>query len=440
MQPFSAQPYISAIQQRPLVRNVGQVTQFFGLILEADGPDVFLGEKCEIYSQASAVPVEAEVIGVRNGRVVLMPYGNIQGVRFGSEVIATGHPVEVHVGEQLLGRVIDSFGNPLDELGDIATTEKYPALGESTNPLKRVSIDSLISTGVKAIDALLPLGRGQRVGLFAGSGVGKSTLLGMLARNIDSDINVIALIGERGREVEEFIRHSLGPEGLARSVVVVETSERSPLLRYHAAHTATSIAEYFRDQGKHVTLMMDSVTRYAMALREIGLSIGEPPTARGYTPSVFTALPRLMERCGCFQQGSISAIYTVLVEGDDMNDPIADAVRAILDGHIVLSRQLAERAHYPAIDVLKSVSRLKNHLFDSEQQTHSAELIRRMALYEHSRDLIEVGAYKEGLNPALDRVIRQWQQIEDFLCQSYETPVPQTDTHTQLKTLVTTDA
>ncbi len=433
---FNADNYIDAIQQNSLVRKVGQITNFFGLILEADGPDVFMGERCEIFSRYEEAPVNAEVIGVRNGHVVLMPYGNIQGIRFGSEVLATGHPVEVNVGPQLLGRVIDSFGVPLDEAGELQTDTSYPALGIETNPLDRESIDTQLCTGVKAIDSLLPFGRGQRIGLFAGSGVGKSTLLGMLARQMESDVNVIALIGERGREVAEFIHHTLGPEGLARSVIVVETSERSPLQRCHAAHTATSIAEYFRDQGKHVTLMMDSVTRYAMALREIGLSVGEPPTSRGYSPSVFTALPKLMERCGNFKGGSISAIYTVLVEGDDMNDPVADAVRSILDGHIVLSRELAERAHYPSIDVLKSVSRLKKQLLNKEIDGKASDLLRRLSLYESSRDLIEVGAYKEGLNPELDRVVKQWGEIETFLRQNTEQSYSMDDGHRQLLELL----
>jgi len=411
-------PYLSIIKNRNLVRKVGQVTQFFGLVVEADGPDVFLGEKCEIFSQAGEPPVEAEVIGVRNGRVVLMPYGEIRGIRFGSEVIATGKPIEVKVGASLLGRVIDCFGNPLDGLGPIQADAVYPAFGPAINPLKRVPINQQTTTGIKVIDALLPIGQGQRMGLFAGSGVGKSTLLSMLARSADTGVNVIALIGERGREVEEFIRTNLGKEGLARSVVVVETSDKSPLQRYHAAHTATSIAEYFSDQGQSVTLMMDSITRYATALREIGLSIGEPPTARGYTPSVFAALPKLLERCGRFQgKGPITGLYTVLVDGDDMNDPIADAVRAILDGHIVLTRQLAEKTHYPAVDVLKSVSRLKNQLTEDAHKEDSQRLLRWVSVYEQSRDLIEVGAYKSGLNKELDSIIAKWSAIEDFLQQ-----------------------
>jgi flagellum-specific ATP synthase len=414
-------PYLQAIRSGELTRKVGRLIQFYGLVLESDGPDVFLGEQCKIYSDINSEPVIAEVVGIKNGRVILMPYGVIGGIRYGSEVIGTGKPVLASVGPGLLGRVVDGFGQPLDDKGDLTLEKKYPVYGEKVNPLSRPDIDSIMQTGIKCIDSLLTLGKGQRVGIFAGSGVGKSTLLGMLARNIDADINVVALIGERGREVLDFIQNNLGEQGLAKSVVVVATSDQSALERTHAALYATAIAEYFRDCGKHVCFMMDSVTRYAMAQREIGLAIGEPPTARGYTPSVFASLPKLLERCGGIKgKGVISAIYTVLVEGDDVNDPIADNLRAILDGHIVLSRDNAQKGLYPAIDLQKSNSRLMKKLLSRQQQENAIKLLSMMSTYHEAKDLLDVGAYKAGVNNELDEALKLMPEIKKFLYQNHD--------------------
>ena len=351
--------YAAAVRGAEFTRRSGLVSQFFGLVVESIGPDAFLGEVCEIYSRSTATPIAAEVVGLKDGKVLLMPYGELRGIGLGCEVLATGRAVEIAIGEGLLGRVIDAFGRPLDGRPLPPLPAQCRLTHEPRNPLARSRIRRVLETGVTSIDGLLTIGRGQRVGIFSGSGVGKSTLLGMIARNMKADINVIALIGERGREVLEFIEQSLGPAGLKRSVVVVATSDQPALVRSRAAYAATAIAEYFRDRHNDVLLIMDSITRFAMAQREIGLAVGEPPTARGYTPSVFAALPKLLERCGTTDHaGSITALYSVLVEGDDINDPIADCVRAILDGHIVLSRDLANHGHYPAIDVLASSSRL----------------------------------------------------------------------------------
>jgi len=395
------------------------------MVVESNGPDVFLGEQCYIYSRYQGDPVPAEVVGIKDGKVLLMPFGELKGIRLGSEVIASGRSIQVPVGDSLLGRVIDAFGNPLDSKPTPSLVEHYPLYVENVNPLNRPRIGEVLETGVKAIDTLLTLGRGQRVGIFAGSGVGKSTLLGMIARNMNADVNVIALIGERGREVLEFIEDSLGQQGLQRSVVVVATSDQPALVRTHAALAATTIAEYFRDQGLNVLLTMDSITRFAMAQREIGLAIGEPPTARGYTPSVFAALPKLLERGGTSNTGgSITALYTVLVEGDDdINDPVADNIRAILDGHISLTRELANHRHYPAIDILHSNSRLLQQLLDENEMRILEKTIRMLSVYEKSRDLIEVGAYKKGINPELDDAINKVPDIEKFLKQGLKESV-----------------
>jgi flagellum-specific ATP synthase len=350
-----------------------------------------------------------------------MPYRDLMGIYLGSDVTATGKPVNVPVGDGLLGRVINAFGVPLDDAPITRADKEYPLYSQPLNPLKRAPIRQVMETGIKSIDSLLTLGKGQRVGIFAGSGVGKSTLLGMIARHMQADVNVIALVGERGREVKEFIEKSLGEEGLKKSVVVVATSDETALTRTHAALSATAIAEYFRDQGKDVMLMMDSVTRYAMALREIGLAVGEPPTARGYTPSVFSALPRLTERCGAAESGgSITALYTVLVEGDDINDPVADSLRAILDGHFVLSRDMANQGLYPAIDVLQSNSRLMNDLVDKKDLDTAAEFINKYNLYEKSRDMIDLGAYRQGSNPELDKVISILPEMRKFIKQGID--------------------
>ncbi len=410
--------YIDALRGCELVTRTGRVVQFFGLIVESIGPDAFLGELCEICSTTSSKPILAEVVGLKNGKVLLMPYGDLRGISLGSEVCATGKPVDVSVGDNLLGRVIDSFGRPLDDGDEIKPQKTYPLYNDPINPLERERIDESLETGIRSIDTLLTVGKGQRIGIFAGSGVGKSTLLGMIARNMKADVNVIALIGERGREVKDFIEESLGEEGLAKSVVIAATADQPALVRTHAAFVATVIAEYFRDKGKDVVLTMDSVTRFATAQREIGLAIGEPPTSRGYTPSVFTVMPRLLERGGKIRgKGSITAFYTVLVEGDDMNDPIADNVRSILDGHIVLSRDIANRGHYPAVDILQSVSRLMPDLTTDQEQKDAQEGVSLLNTYDKAKDMVELGAYREGTNLDLDRAIKHMPAMDKLLQQ-----------------------
>lgn len=414
--------YITAIQGGELIRRIGKVSQFFGLVVEANGPDVFLGELCQIYSRSQTQPINAEVVGLRDGKVLLMPYGELRGIGLGSEVIATGQPLRIGVGDEILGRIIDAMGKPIDGKPLASLPDHISLKNEPLNPLSRRKIRDILETGVRAIDCFLTMGKGQRVGIFSGSGVGKSTLLGMVAKDMQADINVIALVGERGREVQEFIDKSLGPEGLKRSVIVVSTSDQPALVRSCAAYTATAIAEYFRDKGKDVLLIMDSVTRFAMAQREIGLAVGEPPTARGYTPSVFANLPKLLERCGASANGgSITSIYTVLVEGDDLNDPIADSVRSILDGHIVLARELANHGHFPAIDVLKSISRLAPVLMNAKEKTLVQRGTSILSNYEKSKDIIEIGAYKQGSNPELDLAIQLLPKLNNFLRQEIDT-------------------
>lgn len=407
--------YAAAIRSAELTRRSGSVSHFFGLVVESNGPDVFLGEVCEIRSRSAVAPITAEVVGLKDGKVLLMPYGELRGIGLGCEVLATGRAVEMSIGEGLLGRVIDAFGRPLDGRPLPPLPAQCRLTHDPLNPLTRSRIRRVLETGVRSIDGLLPIGRGQRVGIFSGSGVGKSTLLGMIARNMKADINVIALIGERGREVLEFIEQSLGPAGLKRSVVVVATSDQPALVRSRAAYAATAIAEYFRDRHKDVLLIMDSITRFAMAQREIGLAVGEPPTARGYTPSVFAALPKLLERCGTTDHaGSITAIYSVLVEGDDLNDPIADSMRAILDGHIVLARHLANQGHYPAIDVLASSSRLLSSLAGKEERAAIQRVVALLSEYTSHRDMIEIGAYRAGISAELDVAVRLMPRINEF--------------------------
>jgi FliI/YscN family ATPase len=404
-----------------------RVVQAVGLAIEAEGLSSETGEVCEIVVNHGRPSVLAEVVGFREGRSLLMPLGETTGIQAGSRVIATRQPFTVPVGEELLGRVMDGLGRPLDDRGPLPRCRAAVQAAPPPHPLRRTSITEPLVTGVRAIDGLLTVGKGQRVGIFAGSGVGKSSLLGMLARNTtgcgqegagDSrSVSVVALVGERGREVRDFIDHSLGPQGLARSVVVVSTSDLPALVRLKAGWTATTIAEWFRDQGYHVTLLMDSVTRLAMAQREVGLAVGEPPAMRAYPPSVFALMPRLMERAGTSERGSITAFYTVLVEGDDLNEPITDTARSILDGHIVLSRSLAAENHYPAIDVLASVSRLFSTLASPEHRRTAAALRETMATYERARDLINIGAYTRGSNPQIDRAIALLPQIRSFLRQ-----------------------
>jgi flagellum-specific ATP synthase len=399
-------------------RRLGRIVSFNGLVIEALGPESRLGELCEIEPLDDSAPVLAEVVGFRDERVLLMPYGHPGGISTDSCVRATCQPITVPVGEALLGRVVNAFCAPLDDGLPILACDEYPLYREPINPMSRAPIETVLETGIRAIDTLLTLGVGQRMGIFAGSGVGKSTLLGMLARQVRADVTVLALIGERGREVGEFLAHSLGPDGLQRSVVLVATGDEPALVRTHATHAAHAVAEYFRDQGRSVLLIVDSMTRFAMAQREIGLAVGEPPTFRGYTPSVFSQIPRLLERCGrLYSGGAISGIYSVLVEGDDMNEPVTDHMRAILDGHIVLDRGLASRGHYPAIDVLQSTSRLMSHVASRSQLAVAREARRQLAIYEASRDLIELGAHQAGTNPVLDRAIALKPTLDGLLQQ-----------------------
>ncbi|OMF36808.1 flagellar protein export ATPase FliI [Paenibacillus sp. FSL H8-0548] len=406
--------YIEHLQPIDPVRINGKVTQVIGLTVESEGPDASIGDVCFIYPTKGAKPIKAEVVGFRENKVILMPLGDLHAISPGCDVVGTGKPLTVQVGSELLGKVLDGLGNPLDGSFLPRRMPHYSTHNEPSNPLMRPRVVEPLGIGVRAIDGLLTVGRGQRVGIFAGSGVGKSTLLGMIARNTSADVNVIALIGERGREVLEFIEKDLGPEGLARSVVIVATSDQPALIRIKGALIATSIAEYFRDRGLNVMLMMDSVTRYAMALREVGLAVGEPPATRGYTPSVFAALPKLLERAGTGPTGSITAFYTVLVDGDDMNEPIADAVRGILDGHIVLSRQLAHKGHFPAIDVLASVSRVMKEIVTDEQQDAANELKKLLSTYKDSEDLINIGAYQRGSNAEIDMAIQFIEPIQSY--------------------------
>ncbi len=404
------------------LKSLGRVTRAIGLIIESQGPAVSVGDLCYLASQRAenhSRETMLEVIGFKDDRVLLMPLGQMPSVRVGDTIVAAGESGEIGVGDGLLGRTIDALGRPLDGLGEIKTSLSYPLNRDATNPLARENIDTTLETGVRAIDGMLTVGAGQRIGIFGGSGVGKSTLLGMMAKRSAADINVIALIGERGREVREFIEKELGEEGMKRSVVIVSTSDDSGLIRIRAALAATAIAEYFKDCGANVLLIMDSVTRFCMAQREVGLAAGEPPSSKGYTPSVFALLPRLLERAGKFTNaGSITGFYTVLVEGDDMNEPVADAVRSILDGHIVLSRQLATQNHYPCIDILNSASRLFSTLAGAEHRTHAGDVRELIAAYQKAEDLINIGAYQPGSNRKIDLAISRHDEILTFLKQS----------------------
>ncbi|MNH99264.1 putative ATP synthase YscN [compost metagenome] len=409
--------YKEHLQQFDPIRVNGKVTQVIGLTVESEGPDVSIGDLCYIYPLKSTKPLKAEVVGFRSNKVILMPLGELNSIGPGCDVVGTGRPLTVQVGHELLGKVLDGLGQPLDGSFLPSRMSHYPTNNVPGNPLTRPRVLTPISVGVRCIDGILSIGKGQRVGIFAGSGVGKSTLMGMIARNTSADVNVIALIGERGREVLDFIERDLGPEGLARSVVIVATSDQPALIRIKGAMIATSIAEYFRDRGLNVMMMMDSVTRFAMAQREVGLAVGEPPATRGYTPSVFAMLPKLLERSGTGPKGSITAFYTVLVDGDDMNEPIADAVRGILDGHIVLDRSLANKGHFPAIDVLQSVSRVMKEIVSDEHNEAANQLKRLLSVYKDSEDLINIGAYQQGSNPEIDLSLQYIKQIWDFLKQ-----------------------
>ena len=412
---------LKTIEDTELIEVRGQVSQVIGMVVESHGPGIPVGSICEISTFRNKSTVPAEVVGFREGRVMLMPLGEMRGVEPGSMIRQVGGQARVPVSESMLGRIIDGLGNPIDGKGPLIKSTEYPLYAEPLNPMDRERIKEPVDVGVRAINGLLTLGKGQRIAIMAGSGVGKSTLLGMIAKHTAADISVIALIGERGRELKDFIERDLGPEGLARSVVVVATSDQPPLVRMRGAYMATAIAEYFRDLGRDVIMMMDSVTRFAMSSREVGLAIGEPPTSRGYTPSVFSQLPKLLERAGtCEDKGSITGIYTVLVEGDDMNEPIADAVRSIVDGHIVLSRDLASHGHYPAIEILGSISRCMTDVMDKEYMVKARNFLEIMAVYRKSEDLINIGAYAQGSNPKIDKAIAMIDGLNGYLRQQVE--------------------
>ena len=417
MSPLDLRPLIDLAQQVPTFRFQGRVVRAVGLSLAVQGLSLPVGGLCFIYPGEGMPRITAEVIGFHEHQLIVMPFDEMRGVRPGSPVVPAGRPFMVPVGDELLGRVIDGLGRPLDGRQALGTRHVRPLGIPLTAPLERKPIHDVFVTGVRAIDGLLTLGEGQRIGIFAGSGVGKSTLLGMIARQARADVVVIALVGERGREVQEFVEHNLGPEGLRRSVVVASTSDRPALQRIKAAWLATTIAEYFRDRGLHVALLMDSVTRFAMAQREVGLAAGEPPVAKGYTPSVYALLPGLLERAGTGRRGAITGLYTVLVEGDDQADPIADTVRSILDGHVWLSRELAHERHFPAIDVLSSVSRLMSQLAAPTQRDQASQVLEILALYRRMRDLIAVGAYVPGSQADVDRALRVLPRIDAFLRQ-----------------------
>ncbi len=417
-----------------LSRNFGHITRVVGLIIESRGPEVSIGELCLIKSGERII--RAEVVGFDENKVLLMPVGEMEGVNPGAKVIATGEKLKVEIGESMLGQILDGLGKPLlANKKSFAGLTEVPVNVQPPDPLSRKRIENPLSLGIKSIDGILTCGRGQRIGIFAGSGVGKSTLLGMCARNTEADVNVIGLVGERGREVREFIERDLGEAGLKKSIVVVATSDKPALVRYKAALVTTAIAEYFRELGKDVLLMMDSVTRVAMALREVGLAAGEPPATRGYPPSVFAELPKLLERTGNNDKGTITALYTVLVEGDDFNEPVSDTVRGILDGHIMLSRNLASRNHYPAIDVLESVSRVMPEIVTDEHLNAAGELKRILADYRESEDLINIGAYQPGSNPAVDRAIEKIEEVNEFLTQGVNEQTDFQETVAELKSI-----
>jgi flagellum-specific ATP synthase len=412
--------YLETAETVDPIKCIGRVRKVKGRLIESHGPQAIIGEICRIETPRSADTIHAEVVGLFDDTVQLMAYGENDGLEIGARVIATGGLLEIPVSMKLLGRILDPLGKPLDGKGEIESPIRYPAIACPPPPVHRPRIKERIVTGLRSIDGLLSCGRGQRLGIFAGSGVGKSTLLGMIARNTSADVNVIAFIGERGRELNDFIENDLGSEGLARSVIVVSPSSSSPLARLRGAYSATAIAEFFRDQGNDVMLLFDSVTRFARAQREIGLASGEPPATRGYPPSMFDSMPRLLERCGTSEKGTITGFYTILVDGDDLDEPVSDTVRGILDGHIVLSRRLAESYHYPAINVLGSISRLANTVSGPITQKAVGIVRRLMADYAEAEDFINAGAYKQGTNPRIDEAIAKREEIEQFLIQGVE--------------------
>lgn len=410
--------YYDVLNTTNLTRDSGKVTEVSGMIIKGFLPGASIGSICQVIPTHQSKGFLAEVVGFKDKSVLMMPLSDSRGIGLGAKIILSRSIATVKVGEEMLGRVVDGLGRPIDHKGEIESTKEVSLYSETKNPLERKPIREPLDLGIKAINGLLTVGQGQRVGIMAGSGVGKSVLLGMMARNTKADVNVIALIGERGREVREFIEQDLGEEGMSRSVVVVVTSDQSPLLRMRGAFVATAIAEFFSGQGKNVLLMMDSITRFSMAQREIGLSTGEPPASKGYTPSVFSTLPKLLERAGSFEnEGSITGLYTVLVEGDDMDDPIADSVRSIVDGHIVLSRKIAQKGHFPAIDILQSTSRVARAVTTMDQQKLAQKFREYLATYRDAEDLINIGAYKAGSNPKIDKAVKLNEGIQDYLQQ-----------------------
>lgn len=414
---ISLDRYSQTLKETTSMREIGKVTEIIGLIIEADGPKSSIGDLCYIYNKLDEDPIWAEVVGFKQSKILLMPLGAMEGLQAGAIVVNTGSPMKIKVGEQLLGRVLDGLGRPIDNLGEINSQTLQSTQAEAINPLKRTRIVEPLSLGIKSVDAFVTVGKGQRLGVFAGSGVGKSTTLAMMAKNTSADMNVIALIGERGREVREFIELTLGTEGMKRTVVVAATSEQPSLVKIKAAHVATSIAEYFRDTGRDVLFMLDSITRISMAQREVGLAIGEPPATRGYTPSVFALMPKILERAGSNEKGTMTGLYTVLVEGDDFNEPISDTARSILDGHIMLSREMAHKNHYPAVDVLQSISRVMPEVTSPEHRKAAGKLRNLMAIYGKNEDLINIGAYVKGSDPHCDEAIAMMNKINKFLQQ-----------------------
>ena len=410
--------YLEIIKNTRTIKEIGRITEIIGLTIESDGPRSSIGDLCYIYNEFDDKPTMAEVVGFKKDKILLMPLASPDGIRPGAFVLNSGGAMKIGVGNQLIGRVLDGLGNPIDNLGEIQFSEYRSTTATAINPLRRKRISEPLSLGIRAIDGFMTVGKGQRMGIFAGSGVGKSTTIGMMAKNTSAQLNVIALIGERGREVKEFIEEILGPEGMKRSIVIAATSEQPSLVKIKAAFVATSIAEYFRDLGMDVLFMLDSITRIAMAQREVGLAIGEPPATRGYTPSVFALMPKLMERAGTNEYGTITGLYTVLVEGDDFNEPISDTARSILDGHIVLSRDLAHKNHYPAVDVLESLSRVMGDVTTKDHRAAAGILRNLLAVYKKNEDLINIGAYVKGSDPVCDKAISMMNYIDAFLIQS----------------------
>ena len=427
--------YLDIIKNSETIKEIGKITEIIGLTIESDGPKSSIGDLCYIYNNYNDTPTMAEVVGFKKDKILLMPLASPDGIHPGAMVVNSGCAMKIGVGNQLIGRVLDGLGNTIDTLGEIRFTEYRSTRASLINPLKRKRITEPLALGIKSVDGFATVGKGQRMGIFAGSGVGKSTTLGMMAKNTSADLNVIALIGERGREVKEFIEEILGPEGMKRSIVIAATSEQPSLVKIKAAFVATTIAEYFRDKGMDVLFMLDSVTRIAMAQREVGLAIGEPPATRGYTPSVFALMPKLMERAGTTENGTITGLYTVLVEGDDFNEPISDTSRSILDGHIVLSRDLAQKNHYPAIDVLQSLSRVMNDVTKKEHQEAAGKIRNLLAVYSKNEDLINIGAYVTGTDPLCDKAISMKQEIDNFLTQGTKDKIDYEDTINLLNVL-----